>query len=234
MCSMPSSNRSLWQPAPLPIRKYPRASHRSTSGTIGGKLYVAYAKQDANKKFDVAGAGNGYVQRVRYHREAAPIAGRGRDGQRVEFALGSRPRSRHLRQVRQRPAGGQFRRWPDQCLRSDHRRVRGNLAGPNGKNIVIPGLWALYFGNGASGGDKDTLYFAAGPGGQKHGILGSISANPNIVSAAVTNAAQATARHCRQHLRHHQGQQSGGDQAESGRRRISGPRARPCRPRSMV
>ena len=61
-----------------------------------------------------------------------------------------------------------------------------------GKNIVIPGLWALYFGNGASGGDKDTLYFTAGPGGQKHGVLGSISANPNIVSAAVTNAAQAT------------------------------------------
>ena len=28
---------------------------------IGGKLYVAYAKQDANKKFDVAGPGNGYV-----------------------------------------------------------------------------------------------------------------------------------------------------------------------------
>ena len=28
---------------------------------IGGKLYVAYAKQDANKKFDVAGVGNGYV-----------------------------------------------------------------------------------------------------------------------------------------------------------------------------
>src|SRR5205085_6609495 len=28
---------------------------------IGGKLYVAYAKQDANKKFDVPGVGNGYV-----------------------------------------------------------------------------------------------------------------------------------------------------------------------------
>jgi hypothetical protein len=28
---------------------------------IGGKLYVAYAKQDAAKKFDVGGPGNGYV-----------------------------------------------------------------------------------------------------------------------------------------------------------------------------
>src|ERR1035438_4617575 len=28
---------------------------------LGGKLYVAYAKQDANKQFDVPGVGNGYV-----------------------------------------------------------------------------------------------------------------------------------------------------------------------------
>jgi uncharacterized protein (TIGR03437 family) len=50
-------------------------------------------------------------------------------------------------------------------------------------------LWALTFGNGGSGGDKDTLYFTAGPGQQQHGLLGSISANPN--AAGVANAAQA-------------------------------------------
>jgi uncharacterized protein (TIGR03437 family) len=66
------------------------------------------------------------------------------------------------------------------------------LQDASGKNIVIPGLWALTFGNGSSGGDKDTLYFAAGPGGSKHGVLGSISANPNVVSTAITNAAQAS------------------------------------------
>jgi len=50
-------------------------------------------------------------------------------------------------------------------------------------------LWGLTFGRGTVG-DVDTLYFTAGPGGQRHGLLGSISANPNITSAAVTNAAQ--------------------------------------------
>lgn len=35
---------------------------------------------------------------------------------------------------------------------------------------------------------EDTLYFTAGPGGQTHGLLGSISANPN--AASVVNAAQ--------------------------------------------
>ena len=58
----------------------------------------------------------------------------------------------------------------------------------SGANLAIPGLWALTFGNGGSGGDKDTLYFTAGPGLQQHGLLGSISANPN--AAAVQNAAQ--------------------------------------------
>jgi uncharacterized protein (TIGR03437 family) len=62
------------------------------------------------------------------------------------------------------------------------------LQDASGNNIAIHGLWALTFGNGGSGGDKDTLYFTAGPGGQKHGVLGSISANPNAVS--VVNAAE--------------------------------------------
>jgi hypothetical protein len=66
----------------------------------------------------------------------------------------------------------------------------GTLQDPSGNNIVIPGLWALVFGNGVGGGDKDTLYFTAGPGEEKHGLLGSISANPNLVSAL--NAAQVT------------------------------------------
>jgi uncharacterized protein (TIGR03437 family) len=64
----------------------------------------------------------------------------------------------------------------------------GALADPSGNTIKIPGLWAVSFGSGAL---VDTLYFTAGPGGQKHGILGSISANPNISAAAITNAGQA-------------------------------------------
>ena len=66
----------------------------------------------------------------------------------------------------------------------------GTLQDPTGANIAIPFLWALYFGNGGNGGDKDTLYFTAGPGNQKHGLLGSIQANPNVVTSGITSAAQ--------------------------------------------
>jgi uncharacterized protein (TIGR03118 family) len=48
----------------------------------------------------------------------------------------------------------------------------------NGKPIVLPGLWALQFGNGGGGGSTDALYFTAGIGDENHGLFGDISAAP--------------------------------------------------------
>jgi uncharacterized protein (TIGR03118 family) len=57
----------------------------------------------------------------------------------------------------------------------------GNLTDANGNPIVIEGLWALAFGNGGMGGDRNTLYFTAGihrtgPGSfdAADGLFGSI------------------------------------------------------------
>jgi uncharacterized protein (TIGR03118 family) len=43
-----------------------------------------------------------------------------------------------------------------------------------GEAIGIPGLWALQFGNGASLGDSDALYFAAGPEDETAGLFGAL------------------------------------------------------------
>jgi uncharacterized protein (TIGR03118 family) len=43
-----------------------------------------------------------------------------------------------------------------------------------GRRIAIDGLWALFFGNGASLGREDFLYFTAGPNGETDGIFGSL------------------------------------------------------------
>ncbi len=43
-----------------------------------------------------------------------------------------------------------------------------------GKEVAIEGLWALLFGNGASLGDSNALYFAAGPAEEKEGVFGVI------------------------------------------------------------
>ena len=48
--------------------------------------------------------------------------------------------------------------------------VRDSKAEP----LAIEGLWALQFGNGASLGDTNALYYAAGPAEEKEGVFGSI------------------------------------------------------------
>ncbi len=49
----------------------------------------------------------------------------------------------------------------------------GTMQDGKGNNLSISGLWGLQWGNGGSGGDPGTLYFAAAPGGA-HGLFGSL------------------------------------------------------------
>ena len=159
---------------------------------IGGKLYVAYAKQDANKKFDVAGPGNGYVDVFDTTGKLLQslVVGGANSALSSPWGLAIAPAT--FGKFANDLLVGNFGDGTINAYDPATGAFVGTLQDANGKSISIPGLWALYFGNGSSGGDKDTLYFTAGPGGQRHGLLGSISANPNVVSTAVTNAAQAT------------------------------------------
>ena len=47
-----------------------------------------------------------------------------------------------------------------------------------GKALSIDGLWAIQFGKGvlANNGPTNTLFFTAGPGGEHHGLFGTITA----------------------------------------------------------
>jgi len=55
-------------------------------------------------------------------------------------------------------------------------RFLGQLRDPSGNFIVIPYLWSLKFGNGASAGATNSLFFTAGVAGQFHGLFGSLQA----------------------------------------------------------
>jgi uncharacterized protein (TIGR03118 family) len=52
----------------------------------------------------------------------------------------------------------------------------GQLRNGSAQPIAIDGLWALQFGNGSAAGPADSLYFTAGPNGEKAGLFGSITA----------------------------------------------------------
>lgn len=49
------------------------------------------------------------------------------------------------------------------------------LRRPDGHRVEIDGLWGITFGNGESLGEKDALYFAAGPGPEADGIFGRLT-----------------------------------------------------------
>jgi uncharacterized protein (TIGR03118 family) len=157
---------------------------------LNGKLYVTYAKQDATKFFDVAGAGNGAVAVFDLNGNLLTHLGSG-------GALNS-PWG-----VAIAPAGwgafggdllvGNFGDGRINAYNLSLGFYAGALQDTNGNPISITGLWALIFGNGKSGGDTRTLYFAAGvPTGTsvQRGIIGSI-APPAAITSVVSAASEA-------------------------------------------
>ena len=50
----------------------------------------------------------------------------------------------------------------------------GTLSTPAGTPIAIDGLWGIAFGNGINGQPVNTLFFAAGPVDETHGVYGRI------------------------------------------------------------
>src|SRR5439155_1023516 len=63
---------------------------------------------------------------------------------------------------------------------------QGQLEAADGRPIVIDGLWALAFGNGATAGPTNVLFFTAGPFGEAHGLFGKL-----VVSAAGPRTARS-------------------------------------------
>jgi len=55
--------------------------------------------------------------------------------------------------------------------------MAGTVSNNDGSAIVVPGLWALQFGNGINAQPTNTLFYTAGPGSEQHGLYGRIDMN---------------------------------------------------------
>jgi len=53
---------------------------------------------------------------------------------------------------------------------------QGQLKGRDHRSLKLDGLWGMAFGNGFNNQPVDTLFFAAGPDDETHGLFGSITA----------------------------------------------------------
>jgi len=143
---------------------------------IGGQIFLAYAKQDAEAEDEVAGQGLGFVDRFDTGGTfLGRVASRGQLNAPWGLALAPASFGRF---------GGDLLvgNFGDGKINAYARRpngtfaYRGALRGTDGEALSIDGLWALGFGNDAAAGPAGTLFFTAGPDDEEHGLFGKIEA----------------------------------------------------------
>ena len=140
---------------------------------IGGDIFVTFALQDADKKDEQHGRGFGFVDAFDPSGTLlARVAARGALNAPWGIALA--------------PAG--FGRFSNALLVGNFGDGRinaydlvfdfplGELRDKSNHPIAIEGLWGIAFGNGLLNQPVNTLFFAAGPGDENHGLYGRIDA----------------------------------------------------------
>jgi uncharacterized protein (TIGR03118 family) len=137
---------------------------------LGGRLYVTYAKQDADKEDDVPGRGHGFVdvfnpQGKLIHRlvRRGPLSS--------PWGLEMAPHD--FGRFGDDLLVGNFGNGKIHAFNPHSGRFLGTLRNRHHDAIAIDGLWGLRFGNGVYG-SVHSLLFTAGPDDESHGLLGVI------------------------------------------------------------
>jgi uncharacterized protein (TIGR03118 family) len=145
---------------------------------LNGSLFVTYAKQDGAGQHPVAGAGNGFVDIFDpggnlMNRLIVGQPGSAGSPLNAPWGLALAPNSGfgdlsgdllvansgdgHINAFNQ--VNGTF---------------LGTVLDANGSALTVDGLHAIMFGNGASSGEPNVLFFTAGTNNQQHGLFGSL------------------------------------------------------------
>ncbi|MFL6073684.1 MAG: TIGR03118 family protein [Mycobacteriales bacterium] len=156
-------------PAPAPLFRdpfLPRGYAPFNVQTLGTHVYVAYAKQDADRTDEVAGRGRGFVDEytttgllVRRVASRGPLN--------APWGLAIAPSTFG-------PFAGALLvgNFGDGTINAyGPHGFMGTLRGADHRPLVVDGLWALQAGNATAGG-ADSLWFSAGPEDESHGQVG--------------------------------------------------------------
>jgi len=138
-------------------------------------LFVTYAKQDKAKHDDVPGPGRGFVDTFGLSGQLlARFAERGE----LNSPWGAELAPASFGEFGGDILIGNFGNGHINAFDPSSGEFLGELTNPKGQVIVIDGLWTLRVGNGGAGGAADTIYFTAGPNGEKDGLFGSLTPSP--------------------------------------------------------
>lgn len=139
---------------------------------IGGNLFVAFAKQDADKHDEVDGPGLGVVASFTPEGRLIRVFRHGK-WLNAPWALAEAPGDfgpfSHTLLV------GNFGSGQIAAYNEQTGRFLGLFQDAAGSPLYIDGLWGLSFGNDSKAGLATTLYFTAGPNGESHGLFGSLN-----------------------------------------------------------
>lgn len=143
---------------------------------LGGSLFVTYAQQDAAKHDDVAGLGHGFVDEFDLNGNLVKRLATG-GALNSPWGLAIAPSS--FGTLAGSLLVGNFGDGHITGFDLTTGNSLGQLLDKNGQPLAIDGLWGLISGNdGAAGGSSQSIYFAAGPGGETHGLFGVINTVP--------------------------------------------------------
>lgn len=142
---------------------------------INGKLYVSYAKQDEDAEEDVTGAHLGYIDV--FDADGNLIKRLVKKGK-LNAPWGMVLAPSNFGEFSGMLLVGNFGDGRINAYDPVTGKFKGTLRGAPGQPVEIEGLWGLGFGNGLGAGPTNTLFFAAGPDDEEHGLFGRITMAP--------------------------------------------------------
>ena len=136
--------------------------------SVGNQLYVMYARQDrvaglGHGFVDIFGMNGNFIKRLITH-------------SRLNLPWGVAVAPATFGQFSNDVLVGNFGNGRINAFNPTTGAFLGSLLDQNGKPIAINRLWALIFGNGGLGGQKNQLFFSAGIRNEQHGLFGFIAA----------------------------------------------------------
>jgi uncharacterized protein (TIGR03118 family) len=139
---------------------------------IGGTLFVTYAKQDAARHDPVGGDGLGFVE---LFTPAGKHLGHLEHGDWFNAPWGVVWTTRDFGEFSNAILVGNFRSGWIAAFNGFTHKFIGWVRNPDDSLVTIDGLWSLTFGNDATAGPANTLFFTAGINNEADGLFGTIT-----------------------------------------------------------
>jgi len=139
---------------------------------IGGTLFVTYAKQNAARHDDVAGDGLGFVE---IFTTSGKHIGHLQHGTWLNSPWGVVWTTRDFGEFSNAILVGNFGSGRIAAFNGFTYKFMGFVKNPDDSILTIDGLWSLTFGNDATAGLANTLFFTAGINGEQDGLFGTIT-----------------------------------------------------------